>query len=189
MTRRVPRPERLAQILALRAEGLTHREIADRLSITLSAVRNVLYDPDGSKQRARRATYVGTCSDCGTPTRSNGTSRPSPRCPECATRANAEAALKWTPEIIIARIQEWARLYGEPPALADWNPTTCADVYHDWARARRFHEASGHWPWFVTVIERFGSWNAAIEAAGLEPRPAFGTTENIRRQRRIRSAA
>ena len=189
MSRRFSRAERLTQIRVLQAAGLTRREIAARLAMTPSGVRNIINDPDGSKQRARRATYTGTCADCGTPTRSNGTSKPSPRCPECAARANAEAALKWTPELILARIQEWAGLYGEPPAIPDWQPTTCYDVYHDWARARRFVEANGHWPWSNTVIQRFGSWNAAISAAGFEPRAAIGTTENRRRHRRARAAA
>lgn len=39
--------------------------------------------------------------------------------------------------------------------------------------AHRF-EADGCWPWNFTVRERFGTWNAAIAAAGFEPRRPGG---------------
>ncbi len=58
----------------------------------------------------------------------------------------------WTRERIIAAIQEWAERFGHPPASGDW----------------RFGVAP-YWPATSTVQNRFGSWNAAISAAGFTP--------------------
>jgi hypothetical protein len=69
-------------------------------------------------------------------------------------RPNRWLVLYWTAERIIRAIHSWAKLHGgEPPK------------YNDWSRATDAHPAR------ITVVERFGSWNAAIAAAGLEPNP------------------
>jgi hypothetical protein len=56
-------------------------------------------------------------------------------------------------------------------------------VLHDEARARRFEDADGRWPWMTLVHDRFGSWNDAIEAAGFTPRAHGGGGGNMRRRR------
>jgi hypothetical protein len=83
---------------------------------------------------------------------------------------------RWSSEEIKQKIQEWVSLYGEIPAATDWHPGDCrrsaaislarAQRWND--RARRFSE--GEYPWPMTVQKMFGSWNAAIKAAGFEPR-------------------
>ena len=88
----------------------------------------------------------------------------------------------WTADILIARIQEWAALYGEPPASNDWNSWQARVALGDEARARRF-ENDDHWPWFTTVVQRFGSWNAAIRQAGFEPRAPHGGDGNQEHRR------
>lgn len=62
---------------------------------------------------------------------------------------------KWTKESIKDVIREWAKIYGEPPLSADW-----AGPY------RPFWVPTTH-----TVRHYFGTWNAAIQAAGFQPRP------------------
>lgn len=85
------------------------------------------------------------CPDCG----ERKTSWQGTRCNACAHRASR----KWTDEAIFAAMQAWAAVHGgEAPSANDATsanglPSTC------------------------TIQRRFGSWNAAISAAGLEPRP------------------
>jgi hypothetical protein len=60
-------------------------------------------------------------------------------------------------------------LYGEPPRTLDWEPARARRLGHEW-RADRFE--GGLWPSVRVLRRQFGSFNAAIEAAGFTPRPA-----------------
>lgn len=77
-------------------------------------------------------------------------------------------APRFSPEAIIARIQEWARVHGEPPTIRDWDPSRARRTRQAW-RAERFE--AGVWPSVGMVKRQFGSFNAAVQAAGLAPRP------------------
>lgn len=172
----VPRAERLRQIEAGRAAGLTYRQIADVLGISFSAVSNVINDPDGSKQRARRDSYAGECVDCGGETRSNGTKRPSERCPACAQAAS----VKWTHEAILAAFRDFADRYGRAPRVYDLLPALARQAMgkiksperkqlHQEAIDRFYTDAC--WPSAATVLEVFGSFGAALQAAGMPTNP------------------
>jgi Homing endonuclease associated repeat len=64
----------------------------------------------------------------------------------------AGAGRRWTTDTIVAAIQNWARDHqGEPPRQRDW------------VRAGENHPA------FSSVMTRFESWGAALEAAGFGP--------------------
>jgi hypothetical protein len=83
-------------------------------------------------------------------------------------------------ERVLDGIRRWVDLYGEPPSAADWDP------YHarrlgDEARAARYEE--GDWPHMGTAFNAFGSWNAAIEAAGFKARAPHGGAGNQWRRR------
>lgn len=127
------------------------------------------------------------CAACSKPTRKNGGRTYNPDhggwlCNSCmkrlvwrptnsaAVERDREAARRWKREHLgrpgrpreeayrseqdyIDAIQRWAREHGEPPRMADWRP------------------AVGDYPSTSAVEERFGSWNAAIRAAGFTPRP------------------
>lgn len=95
----------------------------------------------------------------------------------------------WTPEAILSAIWEWSEIHGEPPAMADWNPRNARHAYHDEERARRFEDEQPRWPWFTIVVRAFGSWNAAIEAAGFAGRAAHGGDGNGARHRSMRAKA
>lgn len=83
-TRPPNRVERHAQATALLAEGLTRNHVAARLGIKPQTLRNILNDPDGSKDKARKASYGGRCSDCGRRTDgSNGREKAPTRCKFC----------------------------------------------------------------------------------------------------------
>lgn len=120
-------------------------------------------------RRCRRAQYGGRCADCGKQLDgSNGWGpNASQRCVSCASAARTV----WTRSTVIAAIQEWALLYGEPPVAWHWNPTMARYRGHE-SYAVRFEAAHGRWPWAETVRSVFGSWNAAIAAAGFEPKPS-----------------
>jgi hypothetical protein len=78
------RAQRVAQITALKARGLTHRQIGEELGIGASTIRNLLNDPDGLKERARKLSYRGTCIDCGGPTDGgDGRAKAALRCRWC----------------------------------------------------------------------------------------------------------
>jgi hypothetical protein len=73
---------------------------------------------------------------------------------------------RWTTEQIIEAMQEWARLYGEPPRYEEWHR---ASPRHDPARYGTPGKGKrGRWPSGPTVQRRFGSWDAGLQAAGLE---------------------
>jgi hypothetical protein len=88
--------------------------------------------------------------------------------------------------MIVAAMQVWAEEYGEPPAVPDWAAALARDL-GDEERARRYEAMTDVWPSHSTVFREFGSWNAAVEAAGFTPRPAHGGGGNELRSRRRRA--
>ena len=103
--------------------------------------------------RCRKQTSYSTpCVDCGQPTNgSEGHAITRERCGTCRYKHQHDSR-HWTPETVIAALQEWARELGRTPtakmALKAGAKVSC---------------------W---VVQReFGSWSAAIRAAGLTPNP------------------
>ena len=47
------------------AEGLSIKQIADRLGRSPATIKAYFYDPTGEKARAVKARYVGVCRGCG----------------------------------------------------------------------------------------------------------------------------
>lgn len=127
-------------------------------------------------ERCRKAQYSRPCVDCGKPM--NGSDGCGPRAPLRCTRCNGvfvgEANRIWTRESILAAVRKWAVMYGSPPAMPDWDAWFARNMLHDEDRARRSHEVGSHWPSVTTVVRAFGTWNAAIAAAGFEPRAPHG---------------
>lgn len=79
------RTEMAAECLRLRGAGLTYKQIAERLGKSYSTVNDLIYDPDGSKVKARKDGYRGVCVDCGGRTDgSNGRDKAPTRCLSCA---------------------------------------------------------------------------------------------------------
>jgi hypothetical protein len=67
-------------------------------------------------------------------------------------RTGLRAGFRWTPETIVYAITLWNRKHSRAPLTSEW------------AKAGENH------PSRQTVARVFGSWNAAIEAAGFRPR-------------------
>jgi len=108
-------------------------------------------------ERCRKRQYDLVCVDCGgrvdgtTP----GKTSAEPRCQSCRNEYQRASAV-WTREAIVCAIQEWAdRNGGIPPTCGDWGRD----------RARGDDRVCT----FAHVIYRWGTWNAAIRAAGFEP--------------------
>lgn len=81
-----------------------------------------------------------------------------------ARMTNATDGLRWTPDLVIAKLREWTEMYGEPPTKSEWNPSK--------ARSQGRPEIvgnfyAGDWPHAQSVVNRFGSWNRGLIAAGL----------------------
>lgn len=119
-------------------------------------------------ERCRKETlYGGRCMDCGAVTNgSNGRGKAHKRCLSCYSRHAHERRL-WTPETVIEAIQAWAHEYGAPPTATEWNP---GQHHMKPGAAERYYDGPLVAPPVVAVQREFGSWAAAIEAAGF-PRP------------------
>jgi hypothetical protein len=64
---------------------------------------------------------------------------------------------RWTRETILEAFAEWSRTHGgTPPTNAEWET------------------AAPGCPSAAAVVRHFGSWNAAIDAAGFYPRGSYG---------------
>lgn len=146
------REEKVARAQELRAEGLLLREIAERMGAKLKTVHAWLTDPDLSRQRARRETYRGRCA-CGAPTTGcNGRAQAPKECLACLHRRQHEER-QWKPEAIIDAIRAWFDSRGRPPVATDWHIVPEGEVV----------------PSVNSVQREFGTWNAAIAAAGFTP--------------------
>jgi hypothetical protein len=88
--------------------------------------------------------------------RQSGASEPSP-----------SRGPQFSKQEIVAKVGAWTARYGVPPSTKDWEPSRARAAKQEW-RARRFE--AGEWPSATMVRRRFGTFNAAIRAAGLEPR-------------------
>jgi hypothetical protein len=148
-------------------EGLSIRQIADRLGRSPSTIKAYFYDPTGEKARAVKARYVGVCRDCGAYTQPrNGKGDAYAYCKRCHPGA---AERRWTRELVLAAMLEWRGRFGGLPSSYDWSRT----------HARRRGEealrrlAAGQWPAASVVSAVFGTW-ALARAAAAETRP----TEN-----------
>jgi transcriptional regulator with XRE-family HTH domain len=145
------RAENVKKAQDLRAQGLLVREIAERMGVKRSTAQSWLSDPDRSKALRRRARYSQPCIDCGAPTDgSGGFAQRRTRCSACSDRYRHDQR-HWTPDQIVAVLQQWAEELGAPPsatlALRGGALVPCAVVQRE-----------------------FGSWSNGLRAAGLAAR-------------------
>ena len=144
------RAERIAVARRLSRAGLTSREIADLIDVSARTVRAYL--------------NAGRCADCGA-----DVVTPAARCPSCAARHGRPP--ERSREAVVAAIREWVDATGRPPTQAEWTPSE--DRRSTWAREYP------HWPSYMTVTTVFGSWRAAIEAAGHQANRRLWTRSEI----------
>lgn len=172
------RASRAADARRLKAQGLTRKEIAKKLGISVGYVNDVFYDPDGTKLLERRERYRRPCPKCGALMSGQAGFGPkSPKlCHACAVEKQ-KAKKKWTRERIIEAIQLFERRNGRPPLATEWfQPTSVrgedyppgSSIYRSKLRGKMTNQP-------------FASWAEAIEAAGF-PRPHVGRKVSHRGQ-------
>ena len=140
-------------------EGLSVRQIADRLGRSPATVKAYFYDPTGEKARAVKARYVGVCRGCGAYTQPrNGKGDAYAYCKACHPGATER---RWTRERVLDAMRAWHELHGRLPSSYDWSRTHAG---------RRGGEAlmrstGGQWPSPSVVTTLFGCWRSARSAA------------------------
>jgi DNA-binding CsgD family transcriptional regulator len=84
----------------------------------------------------------------------------------------------WTDDRVLAALRDWFELFGESPLAHEWVPGGA-----EWMR--RYPR----WPSTATVVRHFGTWSAAVRAAGLPPArpiaPRRGLEERIAAAKRL----
>lgn len=151
----------------MRDSGLLLRQIAEATGLAISTVQDLLVDPSGEKARERKRRYERACVGCGKTINPNGLRVETVRCHPCEGEHRREMTRRW----ILDSFAQWHDLFGAPPSTDDWSP---ARVRHrGWKgsvwRIRRYESTGRPWPPVCTVQEHFGTWTAALRAAGFEP--------------------
>ena len=137
------------------SEGLSIREIADRLGRSPATVKAYFYDPTGEKARAVKARYVGVCRGCGAYTQPrNGKGDAYAYCKACHPGAIER---RWTRERVLDAMRAWRERYGRLPASYDWSRTHARRRGGE--ALRRLND--GRWPSASVVTAVCGSWSAA----------------------------
>jgi AcrR family transcriptional regulator len=140
-------------------EGLSIRQIADRLGRSPATIKAYFYDPTGEKARAVKARYRGVCRGCGAYTQPrNGKGDAYAYCKACHPGAIER---RWTRDRVLDAMRAWRARYGRLPSSYDWSRTHAR---------RRGGEAlerlrEGDWPSPSVVTNVYGSWMAARVAA------------------------
>src|SRR5450631_3072013 len=97
-------------------EGLSIRQIADRLGRSPATIKAYFYDPTGEKAKAVKARYQGVCRGCGAyrqPRNGKGGDA-NAYCKACHPGAIER---RWTRERVLQAMREWHARYGHLPFL------------------------------------------------------------------------
>lgn len=140
-------------IRSLQEQGMTHRQISEQTGMAGSTIRNLINDPDGAKQRARREGYYRRCR-CGAKVHWETAGD---LCKACYLKDKHEKAC----QRVINCFRRYYNLTGEAPCAADYLG------HREPYRGRKRYD----WmPWASDVLLLFGTWNNAIRATGMNPR-------------------
>lgn len=105
------------EVLALRATGMSYRDIVAQTGLAYSTVRCYVTDPDRAKDKARRATYAGVCEVCGAATDgSNGRGLAPTRCRDHNPAYEAQASRRgngWRQKELLALLDDGPKRYME----------------------------------------------------------------------------
>lgn len=146
-------------------EGLTYQAIADRLGISVSHAGAIYKDPEGLKDKERKARYRAPCVDCGALT-NPGAPVEEPVCRDCTDARHRRRSRAW----ITSSLHEWMEMHdGEVPVGNDWNPASARYKPSGVWRAERHDRTGRPWPSVSLVQKHFGSWNAMLAAHGIRP--------------------
>ena len=95
---------------------------------------------------------------------------------------------EWTPGADPAALRAWADELGRAPRSYDWSPATARAGGFPLAGAEKWEREHPRWPHHALVCARYGSWRAALEAAGLPTAPplAIPRRERVAIAQRLR---
>lgn len=150
--------------------GFNHSEIGEHFGIGRSTAAQWITDPQLKGVRARKdRLYSGPCADCGKTLQRSGPNE-SKRCGECH-ELWLHNNKYWTRGRIIAVIWEFADRYGHPPSVSDFraSPNELKRLPEQTAASILARKRDMKMPALGSIVAEFGTWNAAIEAAGFEP--------------------
>src|SRR4051794_5642152 len=99
-------------------------------------------------------------------------------------RVQRSAGGDWAEERVVAALRAWADETGRAPRSYDWSPASARAGGFPLAGAQKWEREHPRWPHHALVVSRFGSWRAALEAAGLPAPPPL----RIGRRERIETA-
>lgn len=150
------------EIAMLYLGGATLQELGDMVGVSRERVRQILR-ADGIKPRTTRRE-IGPILRAYDPSKTTKEIAAEAGCRvETAYRALRALKLprrnrrdKWTRELIVAQLQDWAAEHGRQPLAPD--------LLHG-------HPAKQGYPSPNVVQYHFGTWNAGIRAAGFKPFP------------------
>jgi len=158
---RPPRTWKRAQRVQLATQlhtSMSTAEVARRLDVSRSTVRDYLSDPDGARARQRRASAErGRCARCGTATGAARGTRQFALCLSCAGHARAS----WTAADVLDAYLTWWRRFGDRPTSSDWHRTRA--TRRGGEALERFN--SGRWPTASVIVRLFGGFRALTAAA------------------------
>jgi hypothetical protein len=66
-------------------------------------------------------------------------------------------------------IRDWVALFGSPPSALDWNPALARKRKNSTWKVERYENTGRKWPSVSFVVQYYGTWNDALEAAGYPP--------------------
>jgi hypothetical protein len=130
-------------------------ELAQRLGAAGSGNGDIAAILGVSPRTARAYLTAGRCVECGTYVVTAAS-----RCPRCAAREARPP--ERSREEVVAAIRAWAREAGGPPTQDEWASPD-----------------DPRWPSYVTVKTHFGTWRAALEAAGFRANRRLWTHAEI----------
>ena len=134
------RTDRVLAARVLARDGATIRQIAQALEI--------------SPRTARDYLRAGVCADCGGPVITAAD-----LCPSCAV--HAWQGPTWAAGEVLGAMAEWTAQVGRTPRAEEWQGRSGADT--------KWTLEYPAWPSYATVRTLFGSWTAALRAAGFAP--------------------
>lgn len=146
-------PETQAEALRLLELGLNSYQVAGKLDLSPNTVLRWADPAQAVRQRhcsaeAKRRRRK-QCAHCGKPIWYTST-----LCVDCSADQQ-RAQRRWTRELVIKAIQDWAKQHDQPPTSTEWK------------RASETHPAATA---IYGTSGLFRSWNEAIQAAGFTPR-------------------
>jgi AcrR family transcriptional regulator len=143
------RAENTRRIFELRDQGVSSKEIARRLGLSPSTVRNYISDPDGTKTAALKVSYGGVCVRCGGPTSgADGRARAAEMCGGC-TAVSQHDGRYWTRERVLAAFLRFERDHGHLPTASEL-----------------LHRRLPYLPFWNVVRREFGGMTEVFSALG-----------------------